>query len=248
MVRFASITPSWKMNLSRVLSQVEIDTIAGHLAPKATSNPQALVKLVLFRLAVFCGLRATELCGLNLDDVALDTDFPVIRIRAEIAKCSKAREVPILSRDTVKELRRWRDLRVKHGTQDQDSFLCSVTADTLGHRFSRQGARNRFRAACKCLGAERADSITIHDGRHTCASMSLHKQVPIALVREMLGHSSISVTNTYVGLFRDGKGMFYDLDGVFYTCGEGRRTIAGSGGVPLHRCRERHHKCPIGPW
>lgn len=212
MVRFASVSPSWKVNLSRVLSQGEIDTVTGHLSPHATSSPQALVKLVIFRLSVFCGLRATELCGLNLDDVALETDFPVIRVRAEIAKCSKAREVPIFSRETVGDLRRWRDLRLMHGARGNDPFLCSVTVDALGKRFSRQGARNRFRAACKCLGAERAESVTIHDGRHTCASMSLHKQVPIALVRDMLGHSSISITNTYVGLFRDGKGTLYNLD------------------------------------
>jgi len=29
---------------------------------------------------------------------------------------------------------------------------------------------------------------------------------------DMLGHSSIAITNTYVGLFRDGKGMAYNLD------------------------------------
>jgi len=212
MVRFGTSSPSWTVNQSRVLSQSEIDTVVAKLSAKSQSNLQDQVKLVIFRLSVYCGLRANELCGLNLGEVHLESDFPFLSIRSETAKGGKSREVPILSMVTVKDLQSWEAYRISQGATDKDPFLCSVTSDTLGHRFSRQGARNRFKAACKCLGDERAASLTIHDGRHTCASMSLHKHVPIALVRDMLGHSSIAITNTYVGLFRDGKGMAYNLD------------------------------------
>jgi len=212
MVNFAASSTSWNINQSKGLSQAEIDRIVADLSFKAQSNVQDQVKLVLFRLSVYCGLRATELCGLNLDEVNLESDFPHLLIRSETAKGGKAREVPILSIATVMDFRTWKALRIAQGATNVAPFLCSVGSGTLGHRFSRQGARNRFKAACKCLGQERAAGLTIHDGRHTCASMSLHKRVPIALVRDMLGHSSIAITNTYTGLFRDGKGMVYNLD------------------------------------
>ena len=212
MVRFAASSPSWKIAPSKVMSQPEIDAVLTDLGGKATTSPQALVKVIIFRLAVYCGLRVSEICGLNLADVLIDGGLAVIKVRAEIAKGKKAREVPILSEATVSDLRRWKALRSSQGATKADAFLVSVSADSMGNRFSRQGARHRFQAACKVLGEERAQGLTIHDGRHTAASQALHKGVPLALVRDMLGHSSIAITNTYVGLFRDGNGMGYNLD------------------------------------
>jgi integrase len=212
MVRFASPAPAWKINLSKILSQQEIDAVIADLTPKSQRNHQAMVKLIIFRLSVFCGIRASELAGLNIEDAALNADLAVIRVRAEIAKGGKEREVPIFSAATVRDLKLWKAYRIDNGAVNTDPFVCSVTADTYGYRFSRFSIRNRFRAACKALGTERMKNVTVHDGRHTCASMSLHKGVPLALVRDFLGHSSICITNTYCGLFRDGKGLAFNID------------------------------------
>jgi integrase len=211
-MRYAGAAPAWNVADSKVLSQAEIDAVLAALGEGSKDSIQALVKLVIFRLSVFCGLRVSEICGLNMADVCLESDMPVIRVRAAIAKGKKAREVPIFSRAAVAEFRRWKGLRLLQGAMADSPFACSVSAGSAGHRFNRQGCRNRFKTACAVLGAERSDGLTIHDGRHTAASMALHKQVPITVVRDMLGHSSISITNTYAGLFRDGTGLRYCLD------------------------------------
>jgi integrase len=212
MVRFSSPAPSWKINLSKVMSQVEIDTVLSDLTEKSRQNPQAFVKLVIFRLAVFSGVRASELAGLRMEDVALDSDLPVIRVRAETAKGHHSREIPLFSEETRSDLLHWKMLRTSQGATASDPFVCSVSKSSQGHSFTRQSIRNRFRSAVKCLGKERAGSLSVHHGRHTFASMSLHKLVPISLVRDSLGHSSLSITNLYVGLFRDRKGLTYSLD------------------------------------
>lgn len=194
---------------SKVLSQVEIDAVLADLGPKA-SNPQAMVKLAIFRLATFCGLRVTEMTLLNLSDLHLG-NRPYISIRAETSKGHKAREVPIFSQATVADLMAWMSLRKSQGATTSSPFLVSVSQDSLGNRFSRQGCRNRFISACKILG-DRAEAVTIHHGRHTAASMALHKGVPVNVVRDSLGHSSIAISDRYAGTFVDRDHKTYSLD------------------------------------
>lgn len=194
---------------SKVLSQVEIDAVLDDLNRKR-SNPQNLLRLIIFRLATFTGLRVTEMTLLNLSDMHL-TARPYISIRAETSKGHKAREVPIYSQATVADLVAWMNLRKSQGATASSPFLVSVSQDALGNRFSRQGCRNRFIAACKVLG-DRADSVTIHHGRHTAASMALHKGVPVNVVRDFMGHSSISVTNAYSSVFFGHDSPVYNLD------------------------------------
>ena len=133
---------SFSVRNSKIFSQVEINKILNDL--KAKKGRQALVKLIIFRLATFCGLRVTEMALLNLEDVRLDCEQPYIRIRAETAKGHKAREIPILSEATISELKGWKTVRIELGASDKDSFLVSVSQDSLGHQFSRQGLRLRF--------------------------------------------------------------------------------------------------------
>lgn len=209
MVAYAN---SWTVKQSKVLSQTEIDIVLADLVHKAKGNRQALVRLVIFRLATFCGLRVTELTLLNLDDVRLDCEQPHIRIRAENSKGKKSREVPVFSEATVSDLKAMKALRAEMGAGSQDAFLVSVSQDSLGNRFSRQGARLRFQAACKPLGIERAKGLSIHCGRHTAISQLLAKSVPLAVVRDLAGHSSISVTNLYTNVFIGRHAVRYNLD------------------------------------
>lgn len=43
------------------------------------------------------------------------------------------------------------------------------------------------------------DDVRIHDLRHTCASRHLARGVPLQVVKDMLGHSQISVTSDIYG-------------------------------------------------
>ena len=58
-------------------------------------------------------------------------------------------------------------------------------------------ARARLVNACKVLGAERQGMLTIHSGRHTCASHLPAVRRGGPAVRDMLGHANIATTSVY---------------------------------------------------
>ena len=64
--------------------------------------------------------------------------------------------------------------------------------------FSRHTLRKRFRTACKVLGTERLESLTIHHGRHTFISHALAGGRSLAEVRDSAGHCNVSITSGYL--------------------------------------------------
>ena len=54
-----------------------------------------------------------------------------------------------------------------------------------------------FASLCKRAGIK---DFRIHDLRHTCASWLVSAAVPLRVVQEMLGHSSIQMTERYAHL------------------------------------------------
>jgi integrase len=69
----------------------------------------------------------------------------------------------------------------------------------------------RFRTACKVLGRERVETLTIHHGRHTFISHSLAGDRKLAEVRDAAGHANVSITSAYlhVAVEDDGVGELF---------------------------------------
>jgi len=70
---------------------------------------------------------------------------------------------------------------------------------------SRLTLRKRFRTACRVLGAERLESLTIHHGRHTLISHALAGGRTLAEVRDAAGHSNVSITSGYLHVAVEGE-------------------------------------------
>ena len=137
------------------------------LRRKARRSTNTMMNLVIFRLATCCGLRASEIAQLTLDDVRIDTTQPTIRIRKSVGKGKKARTVPITwDQGTLADLTAWKQFRLSQGCGT--TYVCSQHCDTLGHPLERRGLRMRFKQCCKILGPDR--QLSIHDGRHTFIS------------------------------------------------------------------------------
>lgn len=60
--------------------------------------------------------------------------------------------------------------------------------------------QNGFQAACRRAGIE---GFRVHDLRHTCAPWMVQQGVPLMEVRDVLGHSSIEMTERYAHLAPD---------------------------------------------
>ncbi len=83
-----------RVDTTKILTTEEIKTVVAYLKSKRRyiNNRQALI---VFRLACCCGLRASEVCGLTIDDVRTEGKRPHLRVRKTVGKGGKARKVPL---------------------------------------------------------------------------------------------------------------------------------------------------------
>lgn len=153
---------------------------------------------VIFCLATFCGLRNSEICGLRLRDAKLDIPRPVLDVPAGVAKGLRPRQVPLWRLPTALAcLSAWKAERQGQGAGAMDPLVCAQSRSALGKPLDRRNARARFISACGVLGPERRAMLTIHCGRHTCASHLLSGGWPLPAVRDLMGHANLWTTDLY---------------------------------------------------
>ncbi len=178
---------------TKILLRREIAVVIDDLKRKAARSPSTRLNLIVFRLATCCGLRASEIAHLQLADVRLEASRPHIRIRAGAAKGGKPRTVPLWwDAGTIEDLKAWK--------ADRKDVPCSPFVAPLhaNKPFSRHTLRKRYRTACRVLGRERLETLTIHHGRHTFISHALAFGRTLAEVRDAVGHANVSITSAYL--------------------------------------------------
>jgi integrase len=170
------------------------------------------INLVIFRLATCCGLRASEIAQLHTNDIRVEMPRPHIRIRVGASKGGKSRRVPLWwDRGTLDDLAAWRAHRAAQGAEGDEPFVASWHPQRENEPLSRFTLRKRFRTACRKLGCERLQNLTIHHGRHTFISHALAGGRTLAEVRDAAGHSNVTVTSGYlhVAVEDDGVGTLF---------------------------------------
>ena len=198
---------TWQVDATKILTRVELASVLRDLRTKANNSENARLNLVLVRLACCCGLRVSEIAGLQIGDVHVNRDRPFLRIRAETSKGNRARCVPLWwDGDTLGDLSDWKEHRVREGAKPRDAFVGSLWKSRYGSRLSRHTLRRRFITACKVLGLERLQGLTIHHGRHTFISHALAGGRTIAEVRAAVGHQSLVTTSAYLHIAVDDNG------------------------------------------
>ena len=156
----------------------------------------------LFAVAVGTGLRLGELLGLRWSDIG-ESALTVRRslARAEGGGWALAEPKTARSRRTVmlpafadaalgQQRSRQAELRAIAGTAWQDRSGMIFT-DAVGRPLHPSAVSHAFRAAADSLGLS---GVRLHDLRHTAATLLLGAGVPLKVVSETLGHSSIAIT------------------------------------------------------
>ncbi len=142
------------------------------------------------RLALNTGARKSEL--LKLTWARVDRERRYFLLEAVDTKSAKRRSVPLndASMDALAVLRGWGQ---RHASDNPWVF---------GHGRDRRITtfQTGFDAACERAGIV---DFRIHDMRHTCASWLVMAGVPLGVVRDLLGHSSVTVTERYAHLAPD---------------------------------------------
>ena len=148
-----------------------------------------------------CGLRLSELVGLNLMDVSLENSSLKV-----LGKGNKERILPI-GEKAKQSLIYW----LKYRSQLKKDFDSSEKALFLSNRGTRISARNvqkRLTAWGLKLGV--AEKIYPHKIRHSFATHLLESSQDLRAVQELLGHENIGTTQIYTHLDFQHLAKIYD--------------------------------------
>lgn len=172
------------------------------------------------RLALNTGCRKNELLKLSWDRVDLKANR--IHLDSGDTKNGKRRIVPVNQEARQALLGRAR-FRAEH---------CPESPWVFAHKDGKrvQFMQNGFKAACARAGIK---DFRVHDLRHTCASWLVNAGVPLPEVRDLLGHSSIEMTERYAHLAPENlKGAVSVLDRLRSGYAD-RVELKGNGTNPL---------------
>jgi len=195
------------IDVTKILTRRELARVLADLVRKAPRSANTRLNRVLVRLACCCGLRVSEIADLHVSDVRSKVSRPHLRIRRGAAKGGRARIVPLWwDAGTLADLDRWKAERLRQTTDVEESFVPSLRPGRQGTHLSRHTLRKRFRTACKVLGHERLQALTIHHGRHTFISHALAGGRTLAEVRDAAGHANVSITSAYLHVAVDDDG------------------------------------------
>jgi integrase/recombinase XerC/integrase/recombinase XerD len=179
-------TPKRDQYLPRVLKAEELEALLDSIP---ASTPLELRDKAIFEIAYATGLRAEELTTLDTEDAHFDAEE--LRVRG---KGGKERVVPAGEhawRALDAYLQRGRPLLVREADATERAIFLSKSGRRLGTADVRRRLRNWTRRAGTPPGA------TPHTLRHSFATHLLEGGADLRTIQELLGHATISTTQTY---------------------------------------------------
>ena len=144
----------------------------------------------ILELLYGCGLRVSELVGLDTDRVDLASQ----QVRV-IGKGNKERRVP-MGDEARERMHRYRS--GPRGEWTAGRPTAAVFVSQRGRRLSRESVWRMVKRWSRAAGV--ADRVTPHTFRHSFATHLLEGGADLRVVQALLGHASISTTQLYTHL------------------------------------------------
>ena len=145
----------------------------------------ALRDVAVIELLFATGMRISELCSLGINDIKLDNGTILI-----LGKGSKERMLQIGNVEVINILKEY------HADFLRECENCgNFFANQSGNPLSDQTVRRMINKYTELASINLR--ITPHMFRHTFATSLLDADVDIRYIQEMLGHSSINITEIY---------------------------------------------------
>ncbi|MFG1929591.1 tyrosine recombinase XerC [Mycobacterium sp. NPDC048908] len=180
--------PRARRTLPSVLRQDQVmDAMAAAKSGAQQGDPLALRDQLIVELLYATGIRVSELCGLDIDDV--DQSRRLLRV---LGKGNKQRTVPF-GEPAQAALTAWlADGRPELVTADSGPALL------LGARGRRLDPRQARTVVHQTVAAvDGAPDIGPHGLRHSAATHLLEGGADLRVVQELLGHSTLATTQLY---------------------------------------------------
>jgi site-specific recombinase XerD len=179
-------TPKRDQYLPRVLKEEEVATLLDSIP---ASTPLELRDRAIFEVAYAAGLRAEELTALDLGDA--DFDAEELRVHG---KGGKERVVPV-GEQAWRALNAYLERARPMLARERDRAETALFLSKSGRRLGTADLRRRLRAWTRRAGT--APGATPHTLRHSFATHLLEGGADLRTIQELLGHATISTTQTY---------------------------------------------------
>lgn len=150
---------------------------------------------VLLSFMYASGARAQEVCDLTVKDVTCSTDGPLSVVL--VGKGGKARRIsiPASCSEILRQYIHYRNIENSPGShifssQNHEKMSVSCIEEVF----------KKYVNACRLQypGMYREKSYPPHSMRHTTASHMLEAGIPLIVIKNFLGHASISTTQVYI--------------------------------------------------
>lgn len=171
---------------------------AVRLVSAGDATPWGVRDRALFELAYSCGLRVSELTGLDLGH--LDRASGEVRVTG---KGAKTRIVPV-GAPAVAAIDAWLPVRAKLAKAGENALFVGRS----GRRLAPREVQKRIKRCAAAAGL--AVDVHPHMLRHSFASHVLQSSGDLRAVQEMLGHASIASTQVYTHLDFQHLAKVYD--------------------------------------
>ncbi|WP_424188569.1 tyrosine-type recombinase/integrase [Actinokineospora sp. G85] len=185
-VRLAA--PKRHRTLPSVLRQDQAgELMAASAAGARELDPVALRDHAIVELLYATGVRVSELCGLDVDDVDLGD-----RLARVLGKGGKERVVPF-GAPAADALERW--LRQGRPSLARDGSGSALWLGARGKRLQPTSVRRVVHLAVAAVGG--APDLGPHGLRHSAATHLLEGGADLRSVQELLGHATLATTQLY---------------------------------------------------
>ena len=182
-------TPKLPKKLPRVPSMEEINTVLDSTMPENAAFPER--DSVILELLYGCGLRNSELIGINLDDIHWSNEAILVR-----GKGRKQRIAPLgeTAARAIREYMPKRQELLKSKKKTNPALLLNLRGTRLTTRSV--GRIVKQIAMARGLPAD----IHPHTLRHAFGTHMLEEGADLRAIQELLGHERLSTTQRYTQL------------------------------------------------
>jgi integrase/recombinase XerC len=182
-------TPKLPKKLPRVPTIEEMNTVLDGEMPEVASFPER--DRMLFELLYGCGIRNSELIGINLDDIRLSSEAILIR-----GKGKKERYVPF--GDSVKAaLASYLPVR-QQKLAERKKNTAALLINQRGGRLTTRSVGRIVKKIAVTKGL--SPDMHPHTLRHAFGTHMLEEGADLRSIQEMLGHERLSTTQRYTQL------------------------------------------------
>ncbi|QIG40489.1 tyrosine recombinase XerC [Microbacterium sp. 4R-513] len=199
------VAPKRGRTLPNVATADAVGGLLDELARTAAAgDPVALRDHALLEVLYGAGIRVSELCGLDLDDI--DSERRTARVTG---KGSKERVVPF-GGPAAAALDAYL-VRGRPALLARRDDVAGERAIFLGARGARLGPRAAYDVVSRVLGPVVGSTVGPHALRHSAATHLLDGGADLRTVQELLGHASLGTTQIYTHVSSERLAATYRL-------------------------------------